>query len=316
MARYVLRRLCYAIPLYLGILLFLMLLLRRGPLDPALAYAGEDVTADELADVRRELGLDRPFLAQYAELVRSLVALDFSRASWSERGATVGDVLARALVPTLSITLPALVFTTLLALAVALACVAHRGRRLDRALMALAALALSVSSVVYVVVGRHYGAYAWDVFDVFAIHGFEPGLAGWVRHCLLPVLVVSAVAAGYEARYYRAALVAESEKEHVRAAVAKGASPRRVLFGHVLRNALVPITARLGVLLPFVITGSLVAEHFFDVPGMGQALLEAVNARDFPVVETFTAVFAALFLAAHVLFDVVYALVDPRVRLA
>lgn len=315
---YVARRLLVNVPALLGILLVLVLLLRHGLSDPVYAFLGKGAGEADVARLRGELGLDRPVLVQYAELVRDVVTLDFARESWSRPGRSAGELLRTALPATLSLTLPALALTTLLALLLGLLSARFRDRALDRAIRLCAAAGMSVSVLVWVLLGQYWGAFRLSRAvgrEVFAVQGWEPSLAGWLRHGLLPVLLLAVAALGYEVRHARAALVEESEREWIVAARAKGLSPARVLRSHVLRNALLPVVTRVMVALPFLLTGSVVVEHFFGIPGMGQRLLAAVSERDFPVVEAFTAVFALVFVVSNVLTDVLYALVDPRVRL-
>jgi peptide/nickel transport system permease protein len=187
--------------------------------------------------------------------------------------------------------------------------------------MFAAVLGMSISLLVYVVMGQYFGAYwtAQQGLDVFAISGYEPvheSVPGnWIRYCLLPVIITVILTIGYDTRFYRAVMVEETGRDYIVTARAKGATKPKIMFVHMLKNAMIPIITHVMITLPFLITGSIVMETFFRIPGMGQTLITAINSKDFPLIQAFTAVFAAIFIATNILTDVLYALVDPRVRL-
>lgn len=167
--------------------------------------------------------------------------------------------------------------------------------------------------------GQYFGAYKlnqWLGWELFAVSGYEPGLWNWPHYCLLPVLISVIVAMGYDTRFYRAAMVEETGRDYIVTARAKGAGQAKVMFVHMLKNAMIPIITRVMITLPFLIAGSIVTEMYFNIPGMGLRLISAIEAKDFPVVQCFAAIFAALFIVTNILTDVLYALVDPRVRLS
>jgi peptide/nickel transport system permease protein len=315
MWQYVVRKVLYSVPVYLGILLVVMLALRVN--DPVWARLGKHATREQYDLERKKLGLDDPPHVQYVHL---LMGLDLDKKSWDKPGRTVGDELAQAVWPSLWITLPALALTTLIALGTALVAALRRGRALDRGLMAGAVVGMSISYVVYVILGQYFGAYKlneWLGTELFAIQGYDTERPfWWVRYCLLPVLINTVVAIGYDARFYRAVIVEEATRDHVRTARAKGLSEGRVMLKHVLRNALVSVVTYVMIALPFLVAGSIIIEVYFNIPGMGRALITAIVGKDFPIVQGFTAIFAAVFIATNILTDVLYALVDPRVRLS
>ncbi len=314
---YIIRRLIYYVPVYLAVLLLVMAVLRVQ--DPVTMHLGKNATEERMADVRKEFGLDQPFLLQYAVFLKSTLTLDFSENSWDFPGVTVGSMIRRAIVPSLSITVPALILTTILSICVGMVSAYYRGRSIDKSLVFLAVLGMCVSLLAYIILGQYVGAYliARDTgHQIFAIQGYEPGLKYWAHYCLLPVLISVIVAMGYDTRFYRAVMVEETGKDYIKTALAKGISKQRVMFVHMLKNAMIPIVTRVMITLPFLITGGIVMEMYFGIPGMGRALIVAVNSKDFPVIQAFTAVFAALFIITIILTDVLYALVDPRVRLS
>ena len=128
-------------------------------------------------------------------------------------------------------------------------------------------------------------------------------------------MISTIVAMGYDTRFYRTVMVEETQRDYIRTARAKGLTERRVMFKHMLKNAMISIITRIMITLPFLVTGSILLEMYFNIPGMGRTLITAIKGLDFPIVQTFTAIFAALFIVSNILTDVLYALVDPRVRL-
>lgn len=315
MGQYVLRKLLYNIPVYLGILLVVMLALRVN--DPVWGRLGKNATREQYEQEKKELGLKDPFWKQYAKL---LWGFDLGRKSWDKQGRTVGQELSQAVWPSFWIALPALVLTTLIALATALIAAFRRGRPLDRWLMAGAVVGMSISYVVYIILGQYFGAYKlneWTGAKIFAIQGYDTARPfWWVHFCVLPVLINTVLAIGYDARFYRAVVVEESTRDHVRTARAKGLRESRVWLKHVLRNAMIPVITHLMITLPFVVAGEILVEVYFNIPGMGRTLITAILGKDFPMVQAFTAVFAAIFIITNIVTDVLYALVDPRVRLS
>lgn len=317
MWQYIVRKLLYNVPVYLGIILLVMAALRIH--DPAYAYLGKSSSAEQIESFRRQAGLDKPFLVQYAEFVGGIATLDFRAESWQYQGFTSGELLGEALIPTLSITVPQLVMTTIISVCIGLIAAFYRGRGADRALVLLAVLGMSISYVVYIILGQYFGAFWLNEQlgrEVFAITGYRPGLQNWAHYCLLPVLIGVIVAIGYDTRFFRSVMVEECNRDYIATAKAKGATRGKIMFVHMLKNAMIPIITRVMITLPFLIEGSILLEVYFNIPGMGKRLIEAISNKDFPVIQTFTAVFAAVFILTNILTDVLYALVDPRVRLS
>lgn len=350
---YVARRLVYFVPVYLAIILMVMAMLRVQ--DPVYAYLGKAVTEREIELKRQEFGLDRPFIVQYADFVTDVFTFDLSERSW-EQQRPVGAMIAAAIPPTLFITVPALVLTAAISIAIGLVCSYTRGRFLDRTLIFAAVLGMSISYLVYIIMGQYFGAYwlpAETGVDIFAVEGYEPVIAleearapiaelgdaqelppaadgnpewwnptdwklspaNWVRFCLLPVLINVIVAMGYDTRFYRTVMVEESSRDYITTAKAKGAGTGKILFVHMLKNAMIPIITRVMITLPFLIIGSVLMEMYFSIPGMGRTMITAIYAKDFPVVQATAAIFAGVVILTVILTDVLYALVDPRVRL-
>ncbi|MFK7758491.1 MAG: ABC transporter permease [Phycisphaerales bacterium] len=322
---YILRRTLYNIPVFLAIVFILMAALRVN--DPVSAQLGKNATQETIELLETEYGLDKPFRVQYVVFLKKLVTLDFSERSW-DQGFPVSEMIFNAVPPSMAITIPTLVITATIAICVGLVSAFNRGKTLDRSLMFIAVIGMSISVLVYIILGQYFGAFVpSETIDNWPFEVAVDASAGeskwfffspaqWISFCMLPVLINVVVALGYDTRFYRAVMVEESQRDYIRTAKAKGASTGRVMFVHMLKNAMIPIITRIMISLPFVITGSILIEVFFGIPGMGRTLINAINSKDFPVIQTFTALFAALFIVSNILTDVLYALVDPRVRLS
>jgi len=313
---YIIRRVLYNIPVFLAIVLLVMMLLRNQ--DPVPALLGKNATEEEYESKRHELGLDRPLLVQYSELIWIIVTFNFEREMWTQSGMSVGEQLRTAIPASLALTIPALILTSCISICIGLISAFARGRWLDKTLVFFAVLGMSVSFLVYIIFGQYFGSYQLGRllgYPVFAIHGYEAGLQNWAHYLLLPVMISVIVSMGYDTRFYRAVMVEETLKDYIVTARAKGASDSKIMFVHMLRNAMIPIITRIMITLPFLVTGSILLETFFGIPGMGNVLLTAILNNDFPIVEVFAAIFAGMFIVSIILTDVLYALFDPRVRL-
>lgn len=311
MAKYVVARLLHGVPIVIGVTLVTFFLFYVFGGDPVLTFLGQHASAEEIDALRAQYGLDKSLVGQYFTYLREVATLDFGRSFVSHE--PVAALLWRGLGPSLSLTIPALFATTILSVSVGLLAAHFRGRALDRWLMALAVAGMSVSFLVYIVVGQYLLAFE---LPLFPIHGYRPGeLERW-PYLALPILVLVAVGMGYDARFYRSAITEEIGRDHITTAYAKGLGARRVLFVHVLKNAMVPIVTRVMISVPFLVTGSLLLESFFGIPGLGGTLLAALDAADFPVIKAYTVLVSILFVLTNILTDVFYAWVDPRVRLS
>ncbi|MEM1072142.1 MAG: ABC transporter permease [Planctomycetota bacterium] len=328
---YVVRRLLYNIPVYLGIILLVMAALRVN--DPVTAYLGKNATEASYNEIKADMGLDKSFLVQYARVIGNIATLNFGEVRSWEQERPIDEIITTAVPATAMITVPALVITASISILIGLICAFTRGRWIDKTLMFVAVIGMSISFLVYIIVGQYWGG---AVFGgeagvlPFEIEGYNTDLSTisfwasnplhaaheWLRYCGLPVLISVIVAMGYDTRFYRAVMVEETGRDYITTARAKGATSRKIMFVHMLKNAMIPIITRIMISLPFLIVGSILLEYYFGIPGMGRTLITAITSKDFPVVEYMSALFAAVVIVTVILTDVLYALVDPRVRLS
>lgn len=310
MAAYAFRRLLAGAPTILGVTLLTFLLFHVAGGNPVVAFLGKSATPAEIAALEHAYGFDLPLPQQYLRYLGELARLDFGR-SFATREPVL-ELLSKGAGPSLSITLPALLLGTLLAIGLGLWSARRRGRASDRLLLLATVVGMSVSFLLYIVAGQYLLAFHWPLFP---IHGYAPGLLDRWPYLALPIGILIAVGLGYDVRYFRAVLGQELGRDHVLVARARGLPEGVVLGRHVLRNALIPILARVMMAVPFLLTGSLLLESFFGIPGLGHTLLDAVEAADLPVLKAYTWFLSLLLVGTNLLTDLLYAALDPRVRL-
>jgi peptide/nickel transport system permease protein len=311
MAAYLLRRLWQMVPTLLGVVLLVFLLFKAFGGDPAEILAGLNASPEQVAAIRQELGLDRPWWVQLGVFLQQVITFDWGK-SWAT-GEPVAQLFASRLPATLTVMLPILVLDTLLALPLALAVAAWRGSLTDRLVMVVTTVALSISFLVYIIVGQYLFAFQLGWFPV---QGWSDSL--WTNlmvYAPLPVMLAVLVGLAPQTRLYRSFFLDEIGQDYVRTARAKGLGERAVLLRHVLRNAMVPILTNIGVALPGLFVGSFLIEVFFSIPGLGREVLLAVNRSDYPVIQAVTVYVALLTMAVNLGVDLLYKWADPRVEL-
>jgi peptide/nickel transport system permease protein len=306
---YVLRRLLYAIPVVIGVTLITFVLYHMVGGNPVDRLVGKKGTEEKRKEVAKEYGFDRPLPEQYLRQLKNVVTFDFGQ-SYSTRQ-DVGDMILQGLGPSLAITVPAFLLGSLLAIALGLFCAYYRGSLADTTVIVLATAAMSVSSLVYIILGQYFLAFQWRLFPV---RGYE-SLPGGAAFLVLPWLIWIALNLGADVRFFRTVMLEEIRQDYARTAAAKGLPPRRILFKHVLKNSMIPIITQLVIAIPYLFVGALLLEIFFGIPGIGSLTVDALNRSDLPVIEAMVVIGSLLYVVFNVLSDVCYAVVDPRVRL-
>lgn len=312
--QYALRKLVAGLPLLLGVtLLSFTLMVYFGP-DKTYELLGKNPTAEQIAEVRRELGYDRPFVVRYAEYLRQLATLDFGNSD--STGEKVSTILGRTIPVSLALELPGFFLGNLLGIALALAAAFWRGRWPDKAIMAFAVVGMSISFLVVIFAFQIWFCTAYGL-DAFPVRGWRAdSLAEYLRYVAVPTLATVFVALGYNTRFYRAVIVEEMNRDHVRTARAFGTPPARLLWRNILKNCAIPIVTRIMFTIPsIVIGGALLLETAFGIPGVGKVTYEAIVSGDQPLLKAVVGLTAALFVLTLLVTDVLYRAVDPRVSL-
>ena len=311
MTSYILRRLWQMLPTMLGVILLVFILFNWVGGDPAYVLAGKMSNPEQIANIRRQLGVDQPFYVQLWIFIKQIVTFDFG-ASWST-GETVANILKTRLGPSMTVLIPLTILETLLAVALALAVAFVRGSLTDRAVMVACTVGMSISILVYIIVFQYWFAYKLGLFPV---QGWgDSVLVNLFHYSLLPILIGLAVSVAPSLRLFRTFVLDEVNQDYVRTARAKGVSERRILWVHVLRNAAIPIITHVMSNLPALLIGAFLIERFFSIPGIGREVILAVERSDFPVIKAITVYVAAATMLFNLLTDLLYQAVDPRVQL-
>lgn len=288
-----------------------LLMVWFGP-DQTWTLIGKNATPEQIAEVRRELGYDRPFLQRYADYVVELATLNLGASNAS--GEPVRRMLARSVPITLALMLPGFLVGNLLGIGLGLAAARRRGLWADRLISALSVVGMSISFLVIIIalqvlLSTPYG------LDLFPVRGWQVhDLPSYLRHVAVPSLALVLVTLGYNTRFYRAVFVEEAGKDHIRTAVAFGASPATVMWKHVLKNSMVPVTTRVLFSIPLVVvSGSLLIETYFGIPGIGKITFDAITSGDQPVLKAVVGLTAVAFVLVQIAVDGLYRLFDPRI---
>jgi peptide/nickel transport system permease protein len=324
MIHYILRRLLYAFPLLLGIniLTFLLFFVVNTPDDMARMHLGQKhVTPEAVEKWKHERGYDLPLFwndglqgagkATETIFYQKSLGLFLFRFGRADDGREIGADIQQRMWPSLAIAVPSLLAGLLADISVALLLVFFRLTYLEFWGVAVCVALMSVSALFYIIGGQYL---AGKLLQLTPISGYDTGLDA-VRFVVLPVAIGVVAGIGSGARWYRTLFLEEVEKDYVRTARSKGLSESRVLFSHVLKNAMIPILTGVVVVLPLLFTGSLITESFFAIPGLGSYTIDAISQQDFAIVRSMVFLGSVLYILGLLLTDISYTLVDPRVRL-
>ncbi len=308
---YTLKRLLYMVPILMGVTFLTFLLFNVAGGDPALRYAGKSASEERINEIRSELGLDRPLPVQYFNFVKQIATFDFGR-SWATRQ-SISQMITDGIGATVSVTLPAFAFSVTFCIFLALFTAFFRGTPFDKGVMVTCLGLLSVSSLAYILAFQYVLAFQGNIFP---ISGWDPSWTGRWPYLYLPWIILFILQLGPSILIYRTVISEESMQDYARTARAKGLSLRVVYGRHILRNALIPIITIIVIEMPFLLTGSVLIENFFGIPGVGGMAIKALNESDFPVIKAVTVISAIIYMLFNVTADILYGLVDPRVKVS
>jgi len=312
--KFALRKLIGGIPLILGVtFISFLLMVYFGP-DKTYELLGKNPTAEEIAEVRHELGYDQPFFKRYAHYLKEMVTLDFGHSEAT--GEKVSSILKRTMPISLLVILPGFILGNVIAIILGLVAAWYRGTWVDKTIMVGSVIGMSISFLVVIIAFQILFSSSYGL-GWFPVRGWEVhDIPSYLYYVTVPTLATIFVALGYNTRFYRAVLVEEMNKDHVRTARAFGASPQSIMIKGVLKNAMVPIITRIMFSIPLVVvSGSLLIESYFGIPGIGKVTFDAITGGDQPILKAIVGLTAALFVVVLIATDILYRVFDPRVEL-
>lgn len=309
---FILRRLLATIPVLILVAVVVFAILRLSPGDPAAIMAGDAATAEHIQQIRQVMGLDQPLIKQFFLWTGRLLQGDFGTSLMS--GVPVSQLIGQRMEPSLSVAVLTLLFTLIVAIPLGILAAWKQGRLLDRMVMGFSVLGFSVPVFVtgYLLIWIFALELNW-----FKVQGYTPLSSGFwpfLHRLILPSLALSTIYVALIARITRTSVIEVMGEDFIRTARAKGLGETGVLLGHALRNAAVPIATIIGVGIALLISGVVVTESVFNIPGLGRLVVEAVLARDYPVIQGLTLFFAFVYVFINLVVDCAYTLFDPRIR--
>ena len=312
MLGYVLRRLAATVPVMLIVAVFVFLMLRLTPGDPAAVIAGDNANAEQIAAIRTNLGLDRPILAQFVIWFGNILHGDFGESFFFKK--TVAELIASRLEPTLALSLSTIVIAVAVAVPLGVLAAFKQGTLVDKIVMGFSVLGFSVP--VFVI---GYGLiYLFAIkLNWFPVQGYQrlaDGFGGFLHRLVLPSVTLSVIYIALIARMTRTSVIDVLGEDYIRTARAKGQVERKVLFRHALRNAAVPIVTVIGLGVALLIGGVVVTESVFTIPGIGRLTVDAVLARDYPTIQAVILLFSFVYVLINLMVDLLYSVFDPRIR--
>jgi peptide/nickel transport system permease protein len=309
---YILRRLVATIPVMGVVAIFVFSLLYLVPGDPAAIIAGDLATAADIARIREKLGLDEPFFWRFGHWLWGVLHGDLGISIFTNL--PVSELIAQRLEPTVALTLTTLIVTITFAIPLGVIAAWRVGTAIDRAVMVLAVLGFSLPSFVlaYLLI---LGFAVWlDLLPVQGYVSLRDGFFPWIEHLILPSITLGLVYGALIARITRASMLEVLSQDYIRTAKAKGLAGGAVLVRHALKNAAVPVATVIGFGVALLISGVIVTETVFAIPGIGRLTVDAILRRDYPIIQGVILLFSAVYVLVNLAVDISYMLLDPRVR--
>jgi len=313
MLRYVIMRILSTIPVMGIVALFVFLMLRLSPGDPAAVIAGDYATAEDVAQIRDKLGLNEPILVQFVQWVGALLQGDLGTSIFTNK--SVAELIGQRLEPTILLALTTITFSILVAVPLGTLAAWRAGSLIDRFVMIFSVGGFSIPVFVLGYILIYVLAMTLNLLPVQGYKSpFEHGPGPFLIHMVLPTLTLSVIFIALIARMTRASVIEVLQEDYIRTARAKGQGEFRILIRHALANAAVPIVTVIGIGIALLIGGVVVTESVYNIPGLGRLVLDAVLARDYPIIQGLILFFSFVYILINLVIDLSYTLFDPRIR--
>jgi peptide/nickel transport system permease protein len=312
MFAYIIRRILATIPVMAVVAVFVFALLYLSPGDPAAIIAGDTATAQDIARIRAHLGLDQPVYIQFGTWLWQLLHGDLGISIFTNLPVT--RLMEQRLEPTVTLAISTLILSVSVAIPMGVLAAWKAGTWIDRLVMVFAVLGFSVPVFVLAYVLIYVFAISTDWLPVQGFVSIRQGVVPFLSHIVMPSLALGMVYTALIARMTRASMLDVLAQDYIRTAQAKGLANQQVLIGHALKNAAVPIVTIIGIGVALLISGVVVTETVFAIPGLGRLTVDAILRRDYPIIQGVILVFSAVYVLINLLVDLSYTLIDPRIR--
>ena len=312
MLSYILRRLLGVIPVMLVVGVFVFSLLHMAPGDPAAIIAGDNATPASIAQIRASLGLDRPLLEQFGSWGWATLRGDLGVSMFSQIAVTT--LVEQRVGPTFSLAFTTMLVAVTIAITMGVLAAWKAGSLLDRAVMGLAVTGFSVPVFVVGYIMVYFVALKWRWLPVQGYTPMAEGFWPWLQHLVLPSFALGLAYVALIARITRASMLEVLSEDYIRTASAKGVATLPMLLGHALKNAAVPIITVIGIGVALLMSGVVITESVFNIPGVGRLVVDAIARRDYPIIQGVMVIFAAVYVLINLAIDISYSFLDPRIR--
>ena len=312
MFAYVVRRILATIPVMAVVALFVFSLLHLSPGDPAVIIAGDTATLDDIARIREKLGLDQPLYVQFVSWVWHLLHGDLGISIFTNL--PVSKLITQRVEPTVTLAISTLIVSILVAIPMGVLAAWKAGSWIDRVVMVFAVIGFSVPVFVLAYLLIYVFAISADLLPVQGFVSIRDGFLPFLSHIAMPSLALAMVYTALIARMTRASMLDVLAQDYIRTAQAKGLANEKVLIGHALKNAAVPIVTIIGIGVASLISGVVVTETVFAIPGLGRLTVDAILRRDYPIIQGIILIFSAAYVLVNLLVDLSYTFLDPRIR--
>ncbi|UPJ47882.1 ABC transporter permease [Bradyrhizobium sp. 200] len=312
MLNFIARRLVAIIPVLTVVAIFIFMMLRLTPGDPAAVIAGDNATSDQIAEIRTKLGLDEPMWRQFAIWIGDILQGNFGESFFFKK--TVAELIAQRIEPTLALATCTLIFAIAVSVPIGVLAAYRQGSLFDRIVMGFSVIGFSVPGFVIGYCLIYVFAIELDWLPVQGYTRISVDFWAFLQRMVLPSLTLSVGFIALISRFTRASVLEVLNEDYIRTARAKGLSNRVVLMRHALRNAAVPILTVIGNGIAILLGGAVVTESVFGLPGLGRLTVEAVLSRDFPTIQAIILMISVVYVVINLLIDISYTLFDPRIR--
>ncbi len=283
------------------------------PSDAALAMLGTDVEPERLEVLREQMGLNKPFLERYALWLSGFVKGDFGTSY--KYNMPVRDMILSKLPITITMALISFAIMVVVSLPIGIYTAKHSGKWVDRVLMVVIQIMMSVPHFFMGILITYVFGLVFKLFTPGGFISYETDFGGFMKYLIFPCIAIALPKIAMSVKLLRSSCIEEAKKDYTRTAYSKGNNTNKVLYKHVLRNAMIPIITLWGMTLADMLVGSIVIEQVFNIPGIGRILLTSISYRDYPVVETIIVLIAFVVIAANFCVDIIYQIVDPRISI-